>query len=606
MSDFIYSDRPMKAGILSDEMTRWDVVSLSSSAPAGFLEFHGTWGSLAVRKNHYRGYDPIETDAYVAVVVGGPLLRLPRATQLDGNTLPSAKTAAMLHSWKVQQELVWDQNVSGPFAVLVIDKTAGTAEVVTDILGFVSAYWTRRGTGEKCFVVGTHVDVVAAVGDRLEALDNDSIWDFILNGAYTFPYSLYDGVQQLAPASISVFAPTLVAPRQEHYWVPYEKRQFTTIDEAAEEARSALQSYIDSVCATTTNAAVLLSGGEDARSVLAMLPTDLRKVCFTFADSYNREARIAETLAKRVGAEWHLGQRPTDHYARQFDRGCGLIGSQQAIIELHSASFCESLRLDEYDAVFGGLYSDSLLKGCYLPTNDWVYRGVKYWPSTIRSLAAGEAMSFAKYGGRLAFMRDSITESLRARLTARLAQLQHIRPNTATEWCNLWPITACGDPVLAARRLYRAFEPFTEVRIAKVAATVPGEWKINRRLFHRIVRPVLGGLGWVPHSNAHLPALPFWPNVPAALAVGLVREAKRLLRIEDRNVNQYSWPEWKKVARTPCFREIVRQLKGAFDPFAHMFCADYETLFSLDGLSPGQQFRLLQLMWVIRQRSRQE
>src|SRR5690554_278273 len=197
MSDFIFSGAGTPHSDLKHELDQ-----IYQSHKPTVLEFQGSWGTLAVTQNHYFGFDPVETDTHLAVVVGGPLLLFRDNRFLTGSdpaASPSstAGTRALLERWE-RGLLNWQNNMSGPFVALFIDKRTQQISVITDLLSFIPVYASKV---KDAHYLSTHVDALARITRRDEDLDLCSQVDFVLHGSITYPYTTYRDVWQLAPGS---------------------------------------------------------------------------------------------------------------------------------------------------------------------------------------------------------------------------------------------------------------------------------------------------------------------------------------------------------------------------------------------------------------------
>ena len=182
MPDLIYiSNRLPKGELLADLQTQTGLESVRRDG----TEFNGTWGTLATLSNHYHGLQWYEDEERLAVVQGGPLVflsdiaaELPRHSDCRG-------TAAIVRAWKVTRTLDWTSDVSGPFVVFLVDKRRGLVEVVTDMMGLLPVYYAGLASPDKGVVVGTHLDLVAAVAGRSAQFDCASVAEFVERGEVT-------------------------------------------------------------------------------------------------------------------------------------------------------------------------------------------------------------------------------------------------------------------------------------------------------------------------------------------------------------------------------------------------------------------------------------
>ena len=80
MSDFLYSSKNRPQGLLAGYIRE-----IYHNDPPEVTEFHGDWGTLAVSRNLYRGFQSYETEAQVFVIIGGPVLNFSSNRFLTGD-----------------------------------------------------------------------------------------------------------------------------------------------------------------------------------------------------------------------------------------------------------------------------------------------------------------------------------------------------------------------------------------------------------------------------------------------------------------------------------------------------------------------------------------
>ena len=542
VSDFLFSSARAKGGELPQAIQQ----VYRHSAPSTW-EYLGPWGSLAVSRGHYNGFDPVETEAHICVVVGGPVLCFRDNSFLVGGE-PDAGTRAVLERF-LAGEMSWEHDLDGPSVVLVVDKVRARVTCVTDLMMFIPVYEHREG-GE--LVLGTHVDAVAAVSGKASAFDEASLADFILHDVVTYPYTAYRGVRQLTPAAEHDYT-VLDGGRTQKlepkvYWQPVERSAFGSIDEAAETLRSGLQEYVDRVTTGMDHVAQFISGGEDSRALAGLLPSRLKRDAYIFLDNMNREGRVAERVAKAYGATFNPGYRSPTHYLEILEEAGSLVGLGHQYAHAHSLGFHSECKLDQYQAVFGGYLSDSLLKGAYARKP----RGYGRIPFLPEVSLSGESRSRPLQSS---VFRAELLRSVEQRRRSHLERVRAIRPRTAHEWFVLWPMTmrTAMPNFYSTRRLFASYEPFLSHTAVKVSASVPTRWKLNRRLFLRTARPWLAPARSIQHADGRFPHLPWFANTPLQATVWAWRQVQR--KILRNRSNEGPWGDWQSVVHSQAWEE---------------------------------------------------
>jgi hypothetical protein len=533
MSDFAYCSRARERGALTREICSIH----AQNAPAVF-EFHGAWGSLAASRNTYRGFDPFEDERYVCVVIGGPVLLFRDNMFLSGED-SSVGTKAMLQRY-LAGTLSLHEDLSGPFVFVCLDKKTRTLDVATDLMLFIPVYEYRHADE---LVLSSHVDVAARLSSRQHDLDMASIADFVMHGVVTYPFTAYSGVRQVKPACVSMFDLSVPGARlteQRTYWMPTETRGFAHLGQAAEMLRHGLLDYVGRVTEGMTEVAEFLSGGEDSRAVAGMLPARLKRDGYVFLDGMNREGRIAHKVAEAYGVDLHVHVRSPEHYAKIIADASRLVGFGHQYAHVHALGLHAACGLDRYAAVFGGYLADSLLKGAYILKRKSVSR--MHWVPEF--FVPGETRTAEI---RHPFLDPEVCREVTDRRRSHFQRVAALRPKTAHEWFTLWPATMRATiPFFHSnRRLFRSYEPFMNCQAVKLSATVPIQWKLNRRLFMAAVGPFLEKSRWIMHVDGYFPSLPWSANVIPRQLLSLVRKFGRLTRTV--TGTQGSWTDWRRL-----------------------------------------------------------
>lgn len=536
MSDFAYCSRPRERGVLSREIRS----IYAHNAPAVF-EFHGEWGTLAVSRNTYRGFEPYENERYVCVVVGGPVLMFRDNAFLNSED-SAVGTESILRRY-LSGNLSFHEDLSGPFIVVCVDKMNRTLHVATDMMLFIPVYEDHT---ENELVLSSHVDVAARLSSRQHDMDMASIVDFVMHHAVTYPYTVYSGIRQARPACVSMFdlsGQKVRLAEQRTYWMPMETRGYAQIGQAAEALRHGLFDYVGRVTEGMEEVAQFLSGGEDSRAVAGMLPVRLKRHGCIFLDSMNREGRIAEKVAQAYGVDLHVHVRPPEHYANILADASRLVGLGHQYSHAHSLGLHAQCGLERYAAVFGGYLSDSLLKGAYTLKVRRVNR-MHFMPEFFVS---GETRTDAV---RHRSFDPELCRIVTERRREHYRRVSALRGTTAHEWFTLWPATmrATIPNIYANRRLFREYEPFLGCEVVKISAGVPIHWKLNRRLFMAAMGPFLEKSRFIMHVDGYYPSLPWSMNVVPRQGLSLIRKLGKWTGLIEGI--QGSWTSWKKLTNS--------------------------------------------------------
>lgn len=578
MSDYLFSSVEQPQGRLSGL-----IKDIYFDCAPDCTEFHGSWGSLAVSKSHYHGFMPYEDEQHLCVVIGAPVLYFRNndfLTQADS----SQGTKAIYMRW-TNQRMSWTDDISGPFTVLLINKQNHEVSIVTDLMAFIPVYSCLNSSG---LFLGTHVDALAHAANEQADLDKVSLADFILNDVVTFPYTAYTSLRQELPGSITRYS---VGHKKtvSTYWQPIEQKGFSTIDEAALTLRQGIKKYINTVTKNMSNIAQFISAGEDSRALSGMLPQDKPRDAYIFLDSMNREGRIAKKVAKAYDVNFTVGYRDPLHYLDIQPAASALVGLGHQYAHAHSLTFDKQFDLPKYDAVFGGFLSDTLLKGHHVAT----YRSLFRLPFLPQIPIAHDPTN--RRGKNLsAYLKLKIKVDLIARKKNRLREVREIRPQSAEEWFNLYPCIMHNDMpnIYTTRRLFKSYEPFLSHEVVKVAAQVPTQWKLNRRLFHKAMKPFLRQSQWVFHADGRLPYYPWWFNIPIQASIWTTHQLIR--RISSHSIHQGPWADYRAVFRSKLWQEKLERLKPMNKAIGIFDCINLAEI--EQAARPSQKLNLLQTL----------
>lgn len=165
-----------------------------------------------------------------------------------------------------------------------------------------------------------------------------------------------------------------------------------------------------------------------------------------------------------------------------------------------------------------------------------------------------------KIENRVIFSCD-LLENVAERQLRHLHRVAKFRHSTLAEWIKIWPISQDQEinNFNGHRRLFRNCEPFLSSDIVKLAASVPPEWKIGRRLFQRATKPLLRRSWFVPHAGeGHFPYFSGKPNIALRFFCTKYREIYRKSH-PSKHYNQGPWPDWDAVVKTKQMDNLIEE-----------------------------------------------
>jgi len=579
MSDFIYSTSRQQPGRLQAILR--DIHSQSKHA---LREYHGSWGSLALRRNHYPGYVEVETETHILVVVGGPLLAHEDKKNSPNNT-EDCHSRSILSLATGASALDWDNILDGPFCLLLISKENGQFKVVTDLMSFIPVYEASSTAGT---ILGTHVDGVARASGMTK-IDPICVGDFILNDVVTYPHTIYEGIHQMAPATEFNFN-SKGHQKHHEYWNPGKTLAFSNIEEASQYLASGVQSYIDGVTANLNEVALFISGGEDSRSVLGMLPHVCKKHGYLFLDQMNREGRIAAKTAKSYGASLSIELRSKSHYLDCLETSSELVGSGAKSWHVHTNNLKSSNELSNYSAVFGGFYSDTLLKGHHVIKETKFSVFPFYYQRPSKS---NDSWLHRDFNTLLPEVKSELLKRKRQRWKLLAGMTSEC---VANEFIHLWPASMAADipNFWGNRRLFCSHEPYMCNACVKVSASVPLKWKLNRRLFQKAMKSVFKSSQFLSHGNGILPYFPWYVN-SLVRSIHVTRQKVCLVLGSSQNVNDGPWTFWGHLSKNTKWDELVNDYASTNNHFISIFGKTAYELVNGSSLNVWKKINVIQI-----------
>ncbi len=552
MSDFVWLSSPVPPAPVAAALR-----GIHRTSPPDVDVFSGTWGTLAATRNHYPGFAVWDTPSHLAVVVGGPVLTFAVPEAGPGEVAHAATRA--IAERHLGGAIRWEEDLSGPFAFLILEKSGGAAACVTDLLGSISVF---RSEGLPGLALGTHPGALAKAA-AATARDPVSMVEFLLAGRVTYPFTMFRDFRVLAPATRHAWKGAAQGFRPGHtaYWQPLEGACGMSIRDAGAFIREGMAGHLRSVVRRAGRTAVFMSGGEDTRSVALLLPPECGATAITFADSRNREARLAEKVARVLGFRFEFHPRDPDHYAATLPGAADLMGPGRLYFHCHAYGLHIACGLADYGAVLGGFLADTLFKARFI-LKLIPRKGMPFMPHIAVAAANPPALRGAD------MYPAAILRTLEERRNAHFERIREIRPVSAAEWFNFWPLACLSSSGTfeGNRRLFRGCEPFQCSEAIKAAAFAPQEWKLNRRLYLAAFGPLLRRTPWLPHAEGHLPGLPWYANfLPQAAVWAARRMAAKAGRVRG---EQGSWSDWNRVLRSDAWSRAKAAYRNGLDEVA--------------------------------------
>ncbi len=278
-------------------------------------------------------------DGGAVVVFNGEIYNhhaLRRALEAKGGRFRSrSDTEVIVEGYRIEGETFFEK-LDGMFAIALFDLQKRTLFLVRDRVGKKPLFYAaRRGA----LIFASEVRALFAAG--VAAIPNANALPMLLTLGYTPPaHTLYQGVSQLAPASIL----KLVQGREptiRRYWeAPFDRTPRRISEQAA---RSDLRRLLDAAVVRRLEADVplgaFLSGGIDSTIIVGLMARHLPGRLKTFSIGFRDDPQFDESPFARLVAT-RFGTQHTE-----FTLEPSAIELLDRLVEVHDGPFGDSSAL---------------------------------------------------------------------------------------------------------------------------------------------------------------------------------------------------------------------------------------------------------------------
>jgi asparagine synthase (glutamine-hydrolysing) len=259
------------------------------------------------------------------------------------------------------------ERLRGMFAIAVWDRKARRLVLARDRYGIKPLFYTLRG-GALCFASELKAILAAPWIER--EIDLDALDAYLAFGFVPAPLTIYRGIRKLPPGRVLVLEHGSDEPRLERYTKPLAEswRAVEATDPAtlAEELRERLRDSVAAHLIADVPVGVLLSGGLDSSTIVALAAEQSSEPVRTFTVGFEErhfdERGPARLVAERYGTEHHeivvppdavsLLPRITEVFDEPFADDSAL--PTYLVSELASAHVKVALSGEGGDELFGG------------------------------------------------------------------------------------------------------------------------------------------------------------------------------------------------------------------------------------------------------------
>lgn len=383
-------------------------------------------------------------------------------------------------------------NLRGAFAFLIVDQRAKKAFLASDRKGSRPSFYNQE---KGCLRVATTVYSLAKHAQTCLTLDNASVVEFLLTGAFRDKYTLFDDIYRMPKASVmSVDDKGHVETRR--YWrlkfEPHTTDENALVAQCNEVLEQAAQRAVD----TMPDAALALSGGLDSRVVLGYLREvkgdDVPVVCFWERGTQGDDSKVAGQLADMLNLP---------KYTYEFDMKDFVSTADYATLSADcSVEVIDSAPLTLLWEKLRGLFP-AFVNGdeCF------------GWHGLVSSKQA--AFSEIRWYGldQAARVSDWINPRVKKDLVkiidARLVDLEHEcssnRPNDLKDWLYYEErLEKMLNAFVASKlRSLEILRPLVDEDVIDFISTVPEKWRDDKKLLRVLFKKRFPELNAIPFAK---------------------------------------------------------------------------------------------------------
>jgi asparagine synthase (glutamine-hydrolysing) len=469
-------------------------------------------------------------------------------------------------------EKQFDQ-LSGSFCFAIYDTEKGDLLLVNDRLSTRPLFYGTTPDGTLIF--STQVSSILLSPEIDRELNLAAVLEFCTLQRVLGEKTYHAGIQMLPPASVLRHhaGKSTVSP----YWEPLYRPQPGSADEYAEELAAVMKRSSRHLARGNAKVAMLLSGGLDARMIVAAAENEL--TCYSFGDYENPEVQTARRIAEAKGFEFHFLKRNPDHYPNLVEKAVEIGNGMHPFNHAHAIGFIDHIS-QKSDVITHGYVPELMFRGTSLPKVDHSILGISLGEKldpTLNESNLGQRILKRGYsllgkGGEQLFTPEAasaLQEVLKAEAREMVAQAAPHSSNIYDQF--LWP-----DIHYHARYPSMLFEtslrPFMTERslffnneVIDLHLRMPVHIRSDNRVWLKAVSKLDKKVARVVDANTGYP-----PTFPVAVASG-IKAGKKLLadlpmlwKLQRKGQDQrpglspISWPRFDWLVRNnPELRKII-------------------------------------------------
>ncbi len=418
---------------------------------------------------------------------------------------PDTNLAQFCVSLYEREGLEFVSRLNGNFTLLLYDQQRQQLSLCTDRFGTVPLYLTK--TDDGAIVFSTNVQHLPSHPAVDTSFHTGFLHEYLAFRRTFGVKTPLEGVEKLEPGTIATISLADGSQTTEQYWRPQYQPRDEPFEWFVEEFTQRFRTIMDEWTHDDREYGVLLSGGSDSRLVLSALED---ATAFHMNDWKNREARIAERVAREGGADFEVLERGPQHRIGALERNQWAGSFNGWFTQPYTAGF-EAQITSQVDGLLSGLYADSLFGGYSIPSPSVSLGpiGSMTIPVEHSVETVDEYIDLLLEDAHDGFdMPTDLRTVLKSNISRSGERIVHhgVTYESLDElvyYGNCYPLSNDDDMRFrtALRQLLPYRSPFLDDRLLELSLSMPIRYRLRRNLVGQAVDRLDPDLASIPHSS---------------------------------------------------------------------------------------------------------
>ncbi len=231
------------------------------------------------------------------------------------------------------------KKIKGMFSFSFYDTFEEKLSLARDPFGIKPLYYYKIN---KHFLFASSIDSLRASGQIKVNINSDALHYYFRYLCTPHPDTIFDNVKKLPPGSKMVYQKGVLKISNYYNNKNIRKKQFDTIEKAADELDTILRNVIEEHMASDVSYGAFLSGGIDSSLIVSIMQSISNKPINTFSIGFqevnNSETGFAKEIARFLGTNHHEKIISPNDIRKNLDK----------IISIHDEPFSDNSNIPTY------------------------------------------------------------------------------------------------------------------------------------------------------------------------------------------------------------------------------------------------------------------